>query len=116
MKKFVIGLLVLCLVIVGVLGLTDTDLRSQLGIQSIVSEGDGTGEPASAGIIGGADGPTAVWVAEGGEADAEASEPESTEAAQADAAEEPAESPSTEPDEPSTASGRLNYEIGRAHV
>ena len=63
MKKFIIGLLVLCLVIVGVLGLTDTELRPRLGLQNIVSD-SGSNE-ATVGVIGGADGPTEIRVTEG---------------------------------------------------
>lgn len=127
MKKFIIGLLVLCLVIVGILGLTNTKFRSGLGLQNIVSD-SGSGEEA-VGVIGGADEPTEILVTEGenteaaaepAEAEKPVSEPaaeESTateETAAASSAEtgseEQPEAPSTVPDEPTTASGRINFQ------
>ena len=92
MKKFVIGLLALCLVIVGVLGLTDTTIRADQNVQSTAPESSTGEEPV--GIIGGADGPTEIVV----------SEAENTEPA------EETEAPSAAADEPTVASGRINYE------
>ena len=104
MKKFLIGLLVLCLVVIGVLGLTGTSLGKSPAVQNIVSA-----EAAEAPVVGGADSPTENQVS--GEAAAEpetaAAEPET--AAQ-DTQPAPAESPSTVPAEPAVASGRINYE------
>ena len=104
MKKFLIGLLVLCLVVIGVLGLTGTSLGKSPAVQHIVSE-----DAAEAGVVGGTDGETEIQVTEAAaEApDAAAAEPE-TAAAEAQPA--PAESPSTVPAEPAVASGRINYE------
>ena len=38
MKKYIIGLLVLCLVVIGVLGLTGTSIGKSPAVQHIVSE------------------------------------------------------------------------------
>ena len=112
MKKFVIGILAFCLVIIAVFGLTNTRLGSQPALQTIVSADSGNDESA-AGVIGSADGPTGILVAEGNGAEAEpvTAEPETAAAAAAqDAQPEQAEAPSTVPDEPAVAAGRINYE------
>ena len=59
MKKFLIGLLVLCLVVIGVLGLTGTSIGKSPAVQHIVSA-----EAAEAPEIGGADGETEVQATE----------------------------------------------------
>ena len=120
MKKFLIGLLVLCLVVIGVLGLTGTSIGKSPAVQHIVSD-----EAADATVIGGADSPTEIQVT--GEAAAEpetaAAEPETAAAAEPETAaaeantaaageaqpEQP-DAPSTVPEEPAVASGRINYE------
>ena len=143
MKKFVIGLLVLCLVIIGIFGLADAKNQAPYSeiLPNIVSS---DAQEPTVSVIGGADGPTEIRVE--GEADsepavdavaetvpaAEAVEPEEAaepaveaeeiaqpetaeEASEPETAEETAqpaqeEAPSTVPEEPTTASGRLNYE------
>ena len=120
MKKFLIGLLVLCMVVIGVLGLTGTSIGKSPAVQHIVSD-----EAADATVIGGADSPTEIQVT--GEAAAEpetaAAEPETAAAAEPETAaaeantaaageaqpEQP-DAPSTVPEEPAVASGRINYE------
>ncbi|MBQ2160029.1 MAG: hypothetical protein II442_07770, partial [Oscillospiraceae bacterium] len=83
MKKFLIGLLVLCLVVIGVLGLTGTSIGKSPAVQHIVSD-----EAADATVIGGADSPTEIQVT--GEAAAEpetaAAEPETAAAAEPETA------------------------------
>ena len=152
MKKFVIGLLVLCLVIIGIFGLADAKNQAPYSeiLPNIVSS---DAQEPTVSVIGGADGPTEIRVE--GEADSEpavdavaetvpaseavepeeAAEPavEAEEIAQPETAEETAEpetaeeasepetaeeaaqpaqeeAPSAVPEEPTTASGRLNYE------
>ena len=125
MKKFVIGLLVLCLVIIGIFGLADAKNQAPYSeiLPNIVSS---DAQEPTVSVIGGADGPTEIRVE--GEADsepavdavaetvpaAEAVEPEEAAepAVEAEEAAQPAqeEAPSTVPEEPTTASGRLNYE------
>ena len=87
MKKLIAILLVLCLAAAAVIGLVGT--RRGAVPESAVS------------VIGGADGPTSILVSENGSASSDMSEP---------AAEEQPEPPSTVPDEPTTESGRINYE------
>ena len=120
MKKFLIGLLVLCLVVIGVLSLTGTSIGKSPAVQHIVAE-----DAAETEIIGGADSPTEIQVT--GEAAAEpesaaaetetaaAAEPETAAAASNSAAAgetqpEQSDAPSTVPEEPAVASGRINYE------
>ena len=111
MKKFLIGLLVLCLVVIGVLGLTGTSLGKSPAVQHIVSE-----DAAEAGVVGGTDGETEVQATEEAAAEPETAEAETeTAAAESNTAAQgaqpaPAESPSTVPAEPAVASGRINYE------
>ena len=114
MKKFLIGLLVLCLVVIGVLGLTGTSLGSSPAVQHIVSA-----EAAEAPEIGGADGETEVQATEEAAAEPEtaaaetetaaAAEPEtaaaeSNSAAAGEAQPEQPDAPSTVPEEPAVAS------------
>ena len=98
MKKFIIGLLVLCLVVIGVLGLTGTSIGKSPAVQHIVSE-----NAAEAGVIGGADSETEIQVTEEAAAESETT-------ASAEAQPEQADAPSTVPDEQAVASGRINYE------
>ena len=111
MKKFLIGLLVLCLVVIGVLGLTGTSLGKSPAVQHIVSA-----EAAEVPEIGGADGETEVQATEEAAAEPETAEAETeTAAAESNTAAQgaqpaPAETPSTVPGEPAVASGRINYE------
>ena len=106
MKKFLIGLLVLCLVVIGVLGLTGTSLGKSPAVQNIVSA-----EAAEAPVVGGADSPTEIQLTAEAAAEPEtaaAAEPET--AAEAEAQPEQGDAPSTVPGEPAVASGRINYE------
>ena len=105
MKKFLIGLLVLCLVVIGVLGLTGTSLGKSPAVQNIVSA-----EAAEAPVVGGADSPTEIQVTTEAAAEPETATAETETAAEAEAQPEQAEAPSTVPDEPAVASGRINYE------
>ena len=98
MKKFFIGLLVLCLVVIGVLGLTGTSIGKSPAVQHIVSE-----NAAEAGVIGGADSETEIQVTEEAAAESETT-------ASVEAQPEQADAPSTVPDEPAVVSGRINYE------
>ena len=98
MKKFIIGLLVLCLVVIGVLGLTGTSIGKSPAVQHIVSE-----NAAEAGVIGGADSETEIQVTEEAAAESETT-------ASVEAQPEQADAPSTVPDEQAVASGRINYE------
>ena len=98
MKKFIIGLLVLCLVVIGVLGLTGTSIGKSPAVQHIVSE-----NAAEAGVIGGADSETEIQVTEEAAAESETT-------ASVEAQPEQADAPSTVPDEPAVVSGRINYE------
>ena len=106
MKKFVIGLLALCLVIIAVFGLSETSMGKTPAVQNIVSE-----DAAEAGVTGVADGETEIQVTEEAAAKPETAGTETETAAEAEsntAAEEAqpaqAEAPSTVPDEPETAS------------
>ena len=105
MKKFLIGLLVLCLVVIGVLGLTGTSIGKSPAVQHIVSD-----EAADAPVIGGADSPTEIQVTGEAAAEPETAAAESNTAAAGEAEAEQAEAPSTVPGEPAVASGRINYE------
>ena len=105
MKKFLIGLLVLCLVVIGVLGLTGTSLGKSPAVQNIVSA-----EAAEAPVVGGADSPTEIQATAEAAAEPETATAETETAAEAEAQPEQAEAPSTVPDEPAVASGRINYE------
>ena len=105
MKKFLIGLLVLCLVVIGVLGLTGTSIGKSPAVQNIVSD-----EAAEAPAIGGADGETEAQATEEAAAEPETAAAESNTAAAGEAEAEQAEAPSTVPGEPAVASGRINYE------
>ena len=98
MKKFIIGLLVLCLVVIGVLGMTGTSIGKSPAVQHIVSE-----NAAEAGVIGGADSETEIQVTEEAAAESETT-------ASVEAQPEQADAPSTVPDEPAVVSGRINYE------
>ena len=98
MKKFIIGLLVLCLVVIGVLGLTGTSIGKSPAVQHIVSE-----NAEEAGVIGGADSETEIQVTEEAAAESETT-------ASVEAQPEQADAPSTVPDEPAVVSGRINYE------
>ena len=104
MKKFIIGLLVLCLVFIAVFGLTDADLGTNTTLQNIV-----TSEPETA-----QDGDsTQTLPPESGNAEEPAAAPENT--AETEAADEPEaveqpEAQATEADEAKVASGRLDYE------
>ena len=68
MKKFVIGLLVLCLVIIGIFGLADAKNQAPYSeiLPNIVSS---DAQEPTVSVIGGADGPTEIRVE--GEADSE---------------------------------------------
>ena len=105
MKKFLIGLLVLCLVVIGVLGLTGTSLGKSPAVQHIVSE-----DAAEAGVVGGTDSPTEIQLTAEAAAEPETATAETETAAEAEAQPEQAEAPSTVPGEPAVASGRINYE------
>ena len=105
MKKFLIGLLVLCLVVIGVLGLTGTSIGKSPAVQNIVSD-----EAAEAPAIGGEDGETEAQATEEAAAEPETAAAESNTAAAGEAEAEQAEAPSTVPGEPAVASGRINYE------
>ena len=100
MKKFLIGLLVLCLVVIGVLGLTGTSFGKSPAVQHIVSA-----EAEEAPVVGAADSPDGIQATE--EAAAETAE-SGTEAEPAAAPE--AQTEQTEAEEPAVASGRLDYE------
>ena len=101
MKKFVIGILVICLVIIGLLGLTGTKLGTSPALPNIVSENSGNAENSGSEV---------------GEANEESVSPADTASDTAEAESAPGaqeaqpEEPSTVPDEPAVASGRLNYE------
>ncbi|MBP3719770.1 MAG: hypothetical protein J6J41_00395, partial [Clostridia bacterium] len=105
MKKFLIGLLVLCLVVIGVLGLTGTSIGKSPAVQHIVAE-----DAAETEIIGGADSPTEIQVTGEAAAEPETAATETETAAEAEAQPEQGDAPSTVPGEPAVASGRINYE------
>ena len=105
MKKFLIGLLVLCLVVIGVLGLTGTSLGKSPAVQNIVSA-----EAAEAPVVGGADSPTEIQLTAEAAAEPETATAETETAAEAEAQPEQGDAPSTVPGEPAVASGRINYE------
>ena len=104
MKKFLIGLLVLCLVVIGVLGLTGTSIGKSPAVQHIVSA-----ETEETPVIGTSDSPDGIQVTEEAAAAPEAAEAEAETAAAPEAQTEQAEAPSA-PEEPVVASGRINYE------
>ena len=105
MKKFLIGLLVLCLVVIGVLGLTGTSIGKSPAVQHIVSA-----ETEETPVIGASDSPAGIQVTEEAAAAPEAAEAEAETAAEPEAQTEQAEAPSAAPEEPVVASGRINYE------
>ena len=105
MKKFLIGLLVLCLVVIGVLGLTGTSIGKSPAVQHIVSA-----ETEETPVIGTSDSPAGIQVTEEAAAAPEAAEAEADTAAAPEAQTEQAEVPSAAPEEPAVASGRINYE------
>ena len=105
MKKFLIGLLVLCLVMIGVLGLTGTSIGKSPAVQHIVSA-----EAEEAPVVGASDSPTGIQVTEEAAAAPETAETEAETAAEPEAQPEQAEAPSAVPEEPAVASGRINYE------
>ena len=105
MKKFLIGLLVLCLVVIGVLGLTGTSIGKSPAVQHIVSA-----ETEETPVIGASDSPAGIQVTEEAAAAPEAAEAEAETAAEPEAQPEQAEAPSAVPEEPAVASGRINYE------
>ena len=104
MKKFLIGLLVLCLVVIGVLGLTGTSIGKSPAVQHIVSA-----ETEETPVIGASDSPAGIQVTEEAAAAPEAAEAEAETAAEPEAQTEQAEAPSAQ-EEPAVASGRINYE------
>ena len=104
MKKFLIGLLVLCLVVIGVLGLTGTSIGKSPAVQHIVSA-----ETEETPVIGASDSPAGIQVTEEAAAAPEAAEAEAETAAEPEAQTEQAEAPSA-PEEPAVTSGRINYE------
>ncbi len=104
MKKFLIGLLVLCLVVIGVLGLTGTSIGKSPAVQHIVSA-----ETEEMPVIGTSDSPAGIQVTEEAAAAPEAAEAEAETAAAPEAQTEQAEAPSAQ-EEPAVASGRINYE------
>ena len=69
MKKFLIGLLVLCLVVIGVLGLTGTSIGKSPAVQHIVSA-----ETEETPVIGTTDSPAGIQVTEEAAAAPEAAE------------------------------------------
>ena len=105
MKKFLIGLLVLCLVMIGVLGLTGTSIGKSPAVQHIVSA-EAEDAPAAAEE----DSPAGTQVTEEAAAAPEASEAEAETAAAPETQPEQAAAPSAVPEEPAVASGRINYE------
>ena len=105
MKKFLIGLLVLCLVMIGVLGLTGTSIGKSPAVQHIVSA-----EAEEAPVVGTSDSPAGIQVTEEAAAAPEASEAEAETAAAPETQPEQAAAPSAVPEEPAVASGRINYE------
>ena len=105
MKKFLIGLLVLCLVVIGVLGLTGTSIGKSPAVQHIVSA-----ETEETPVIGASDSPAGIQVTEEAAAAPEAAEAEAETAAEPEAQTEQAEAPSAAPEEPAVTSGRINYE------
>ena len=104
MKKFLIGLLVLCLVVIGVLGLTGTSIGKTPAVQHIVSA-----ETEETPVIGTSDSPAGIQVTGEAAAAPEAAEAEAETAAEPEAQTEQAEAPSAQ-EEPAVASGRINYE------
>ena len=104
MKKFLIGLLVLCLVVIGVLGLTGTSIGKSPAVQHIVSA-----ETEETPVIGASDSPAGIQVTEEAAAAPEAAEAEAETAAEPEAQTEQAEAPSAQ-EEPAVTSGRINYE------
>ena len=104
MKKFLIGLLVLCLVVIGVLGLTGTSIGKSPAVQHIVSA-----ETEETPVIGTSDSPAGIQVTEEAAAAPEAAEAEAETAAEPEAQTEQAEALSAQ-EEPAVASGRINYE------
>ena len=102
MKKFVIGLLALCLVVGGIFGLTSVK-QTPVGTPTLQTATASAEEAQPASAADAAD----------NSVEADTAAEEKTEPTQA-AAEEPAaiqqEMPSTVPDEPVVAAGRLNYE------
>ena len=105
MKKFLIGLLVLCLVVIGVLGLTGTSIGKSPAVQHIVSA-----ETEETPVIGASDSPAGIQVTEEAAAAPEAAEAEADTAAAPEAQTEQAEVPSAAQEEPAVTSGRINYE------
>ena len=105
MKKFLIGLLVLCLVVIGVLGLTGTSIGKSPAVQHIVSA-----ETEETPVIGASDSPAGIQVTEEAAAAPEAAEAEAETAAEPEAQTEQAETPSAAQEEPAVTSGRINYE------
>ena len=104
MKKFLIGLLVLCLVVIGVLGLTGTSIGKSPAVQHIVSA-----ETEETPVIVTSDSPDGIQVTEEAAAAPEAAEAEAETAAEPEAQTEQAEAPSAQ-EEPAVTSGRINYE------
>ena len=108
MKKFIIGLVALCLVLAIAVG--GFSARSGKTAETILP--DVTAEPAAeqqVAVTGGADGLTTVTVS--GEKDpAAAADTETEGSGVADEAEATPEMPSTVPEEPTVAAGRLNYD------
>ena len=100
MKKFVIGLLALCLIIGGIFGLTSVK-HTPSGAPALQAAAQEEEKPNAE-----ADSPESSAGAD--TAAAELAEPDQT--VTQETAAMPEESPSTVPDEPSVASGRLNYE------
>ena len=105
MKKFLIGLLVLCLVVIGVLGLTGTSIGKSPAVQHIVSA-----ETEETPVIGASDSPAGIQVTEEAAAAPEAAEAEAETAAEPEAQTEQAEALSAAQEEPAVTSGRINYE------